>query len=52
MSRTTRGEKGPGFDYWSRRHKGNGITGYGKSVKKMTHKCERQEGKKQCQMDR
>lgn len=45
MSRTNRGDKGPGYDYWSRRHPSNGIAGYGKPIKKQTHKYERQKGK-------
>lgn len=47
MSRTKRGEKGPGYDYWSRRHPGNGIDGYGKPIKKLTHKYERQLSKRE-----
>lgn len=51
MSRTKHGSKGPGYDYWSRRHPGNGINGHGKAIKKQTHKYERQEGKKQCEFE-
>lgn len=48
MSRTIKGSKGPGYDYWSRRHPGNGIIGHGKKVKKRTHKYERQKAKEEC----
>ena len=43
MSRTRRGSKGPGYDFWSRRpHSG---AGYGREVKKRTHRTERREAK-------
>lgn len=47
MSRTIKGSKSPGYDYWTARP-GNkhGISGYGKDVKKSTHKAERQQNKK------
>jgi hypothetical protein len=39
MSRTIRGSKGAGYDFWSRRpHSGNG---HGRVVKDMTHRTER-----------
>ena len=43
MNRTNRGSKGPGYEYWGRR-KPSGY-GYGKPLKKQTHKSERQQGK-------
>ena len=46
MSRTIHNSKGPGYDYWSRRHPSNGISGYGPFVKKLTHRYERRQGKK------
>lgn len=47
MSRTRRGEKSPGFEYWSKRP-GNkhGAGGLGKDQKRRTHKAERQQGKR------
>lgn len=45
MSRTKRGSKGPGYDYWSRRpHSGNG---HGPEVKRLCHSVERQQAKGQ-----
>lgn len=46
MSRTRKGLKAPGFDFWTARP-GNkhGAGGYGKSAKRMTHKIERQQNK-------
>ena len=50
MSRTTRGSKGPGFEYWTARpfNKHGGLLSPkgGKHHKKRTHKAERQEAKK------
>lgn len=40
MSRTKRGEKGPGYDYWGRRPL-SGNCGYGPFVKHVTHRKER-----------
>lgn len=39
MSKSKKGAKGPGYEYWSRRP-GN-IQTPGKSAKKITHKIER-----------
>ena len=44
MSRTKKGKKGPGYDYWSRRP--TPITSPGRASKKLTHRLERIEGKK------
>ncbi len=43
MARSTKGRKGPGFDYWSRRRCGkNGFcAGYGPRVKRKTRRWER-----------
>lgn len=43
MSRTKKGAKGPGYEYWSKRP----MSGWGpcKVVKKFTHKIERQRNK-------
>lgn len=51
MSRTTKGSKGPGYEYWSARpfNKGGGLPSPrgGKYHKKRTHKAERQQQKPQ-----
>ena len=39
MSRSRKGSKAPGYDFWSRRP--NSSNGYGKQVKKITHRIER-----------
>jgi len=45
MSRTRKGAKGPGFEYWSARP-GNRCGGtVGKSTKIQTHRVERRQGK-------
>jgi len=45
MSRTKKGSKGPGYDYWSKRPvKGGSSTmsaGYGPEIKRQTHRTER-----------
>ena len=41
MSRTRRGEKAPGYDYWTKRPGNKGGAPPGKFTKKMTHKAER-----------
>lgn len=47
MSRTKKGSKGPGYEYWSRRP-GNANGGIpGKLTKRRTHKAERQARKKE-----
>lgn len=45
MSRTEKKQKGPGFEYWSRRpfNKHGGLIG--KFTKRRTHKAERHMGK-------
>ncbi len=40
MSRTKRGSKGDGYDYWGRRAL-SGNCGYGPKVKDLTHRIER-----------
>lgn len=45
MSRTKKGSKAPGYDFWGRRpHSGNG---HGPIVKAFTHRVERQQAKDQ-----
>lgn len=45
MSRTKKGGKGPGFEYWTARP-GNRCGGtVGKSTKTQTHRAERRQGK-------
>ncbi len=46
MSRTKKGSKGAGYEYWSARpgNKGGG-NGLGKDAKKLTHKRERAQQK-------
>lgn len=47
MSRTKKGGKGPGCEYWSARP-GNRCGGSpGASTKRFTHRAERQEGKQE-----
>ena len=44
MSRTIKGSKGPGYDYWSRRpYSGRG---FGPGVKQLCHRAERQAGRR------
>lgn len=47
MSRSKKGSKGPGYEYWAKRpgNKGGGIPG--RFSKKRTHKMERQCGKRE-----
>lgn len=42
MSRTQKGSKGPGYDYWGRRPL-SGDCGYGPAVKRVTHRIERRQ---------
>jgi hypothetical protein len=48
MSRTRKGSKGPGYEYWGKRP--GTLKGWcyspGKKAKKLTHRAERREGKK------
>lgn len=44
MSRTIKGGKGPGYEYWSKRPGSGGATG--KKAKKFIHHTERQRNKK------
>ena len=46
MSRTKKGSKSPGYDFWSRRPPGGGCAGSGPEAKKITHKAERAEKKR------
>ena len=52
MSRTKKGSKGPGYDYWSRRpvksQSGTGgmSSGYGPDIKRRTNRAERRRDKK------
>ncbi len=51
MSRTTKGAKGPGFDYWSRRpvkgtKPGGMCSGFGPEVKRLTRRSERRVSKR------
>jgi hypothetical protein len=45
MSRTKKGSKGPGYEYWSRRPS-KGITAPGKETKTITHRLERAAAKR------
>ena len=51
MSRTVKGGKGPGFEYWTARpgNKNGGTLSPrgGKHAKRATHKAERQQGRQQ-----
>jgi hypothetical protein len=44
MSRTKKGKKALGYDYWGKRPL-SGSCGYGPEVKKLTHKIERAQAK-------
>lgn len=44
MSRTVKGSKAPGYEYWGKR--GLSMVSPGKKTKKLTHKIERQQSKK------
>lgn len=48
MSRTTRGGKGPGFEYWTKRPGNRNGGTPGVFTKKTTHRTERQQGKQDC----
>lgn len=41
MSRSKKGSKSPGYDYWSRRNNGCMTASYGPEIKHQTHKRER-----------
>jgi len=45
MSRTKKGVKGPGYEYWSRRPS-KGCVGPGKQNKTITHRLERAAAKR------
>jgi len=46
MSRTKKGKKGPGYEYWSKRPGSNKCgSAPGKDSKDFTHRAERREGK-------
>jgi hypothetical protein len=47
MSRTRKGNKSPGYDYWSKRPGSRKASSPGKFAKKLNHRLERLEGKKQ-----
>lgn len=47
MSRTRKGSKPVGYDYWTARPCNKGGGRVGKYTKIMTHRIERQQGKKQ-----
>ena len=51
MSRSKKGSKGPGYDYWSRRAGNHLCVGYGKDVKKRTHRLERIQGNNEPKKD-
>lgn len=46
MSRTRKGSKAPGYEFWSRRP---GPSGPGSIAKKMTHRAERNANKREAQ---
>ena len=46
MSRTKKGSKGPGYEYWSRRP-AKGATDPGKASKTITHRLERAAAKRE-----
>jgi hypothetical protein len=47
--KTVKGSKGPGYEYWSKRAGSfHGAPGAHKFSKRLTHKLERLEGRRQC----
>ena len=46
MSRTIKGAKGPGYDFWSRRAGNFGANGFGPIAKHITHRKERTQNKR------
>ncbi len=46
MSRTIKGSKGSGYDFWTRRPGNTGCSGYGPFVKHTTHRRERTQSKR------
>lgn len=53
MSRSKKGSKGPGYEYWSKRPIANQHGAVpGKETKKRTHRLERIEAKKQIKRER
>lgn len=51
MSRSKKGSKGPGYDYWTPRPGNNGCQGYGPDMKRRTHRLERLEAKEQARKE-
>jgi len=51
MSKTIRGEKGAGYEYWSSRPYNYGGASPGKKTKKITHRLERAEKKRLIQKE-
>lgn len=47
MSRTSKGSKGSGHEYWGKRSELSGMRDPGKVTKRATHRAERRQGKKQ-----
>lgn len=47
MSRSRKGKKAPGFEYWSRRPGNKHGGSPGSATKRHTHAVERQQGKQQ-----
>lgn len=50
VSKTIRGAKGPGYDYWTSRHPT--LTRPGRYTKTQTHRHERREAKKELEEQR
>jgi len=51
MSRTRKGRKGDGYDYWGRRALSTSCS-YGPEVKKITNRIERRRGKQRVRQER
>ena len=51
MSRTIKGGKGAGYEFWSARPFNSGGGGKGRYAKRRTHRAERAQGKDQCRKD-
>jgi hypothetical protein len=49
MSRTRKGSKGPGYEYWGRRPAKMKFPSPGKETKKITHRQERADEKRKLQ---